>query len=289
MRERQRRRGGRHTAGDGGRPGSTEGSVWGRLANPVWGVSPLRLSGRVLIALLSAAVVAATGTSWATVGSLRRNLNTTNALDPAPVRTGAQPEVGDGARDILLVGSDSRTDAEGRPLPLDVLRELRTEQSVGLNTDTIILVRVPDDGTAAHAVSIPRDTYVPIPGREDDKINSAYGVAAAAAAGEMRAQGITDEARIARDSAHAGRRVLVGTVQQLTGVRIDHYAEINLYGFDLLTDALGGVEVCLNAPVKDSGSGADFPAGRQTISGGAALSFVRQRVGLPRGDLDRIV
>jgi anionic cell wall polymer biosynthesis LytR-Cps2A-Psr (LCP) family protein len=83
--------------------------------------------------------------------------------------------------------------------------------------------------------------------------------------------------------------VLVQVVQQLTGVRIDHYAEINLYGFYMLTEAIGNVEICLKRDVVDPDSGSDFKAGRQLISGSDALSFVRQRHGLPNGDLDRIV
>ncbi|MGZ4574264.1 MAG: LCP family protein, partial [Mycobacteriaceae bacterium] len=82
---------------------------------------------------------------------------------------------------------------------------------------------------------------------------------------------------------------LVSTVQDLTGLTIDHYAEIGLLGFVLLTDAVGGVQACLKAGVEDSFSGANFPAGKLTLSGSKALSFVRQRHGLPRGDLDRIV
>jgi len=83
--------------------------------------------------------------------------------------------------------------------------------------------------------------------------------------------------------------VLVQTVQDLTQLRIDHYAEVNLLGFYLLTEALGGVRVCLNHATEDKDSGANFPRGEQTVSGGQALSFVRQRKNLPRGDLDRIV
>jgi anionic cell wall polymer biosynthesis LytR-Cps2A-Psr (LCP) family protein len=72
-------------------------------------------------------------------------------------------------------------------------------------------------------------------------------------------------------------------------VRIDHYAEVNLLGFYLITEALGGVDVCLNHATEDKDSGADFAAGLHTVTGGEALSFVRQRKNLPRGDLDRIV
>lgn len=245
------------------------------------------ISGRLLVALLSGTVLFATGMGWATLGSLEDGPNSTDVLDLAP-KEGQHD--GDGATDVLLVGNDSRTDVHGNPLPLEVLKTLRTEQSEGTNTDTIILVRIPDDGSAAHAVSIPRDTYVAIPGTgESDKINSVYGVRQATVARQLRDSGFADEARIERESAQGGRRALVNTVEQLTGARIDHYAEINLYGFYLLTQAIGGVEVCLNEATTDPGSGANFPAGRQTLSGGDALSFVRQRGGLPRGDLDRIV
>ncbi|HEX2300856.1 MAG TPA: LCP family protein, partial [Pseudonocardiaceae bacterium] len=197
------------------------------------------LSGRCVVALLSATVLVGTGTSWATLGSLERGSNSTDVLDAAPqerVRQG-----GDGAIDVLLVGNDSRTDAQGNPLPLDVLKTLRTEQSVGTNTDTIIVVRIPDNGRAAHAVSIPRDTYVQIPGTgKSDKINSVYGSRQTAVAEGLRDSGFHED-QIEREATQGGRRALVNTVEQLTGVRIDHYAEINLYGFYLLTEAIGGV------------------------------------------------
>ena len=77
-------------------------------------------------------------------------------------------------------------------------------------------------------------------------------------------------------------------MEDLTGLTVDHYAEINLLGFFNLTTAIGGVDVCLNDAVDDELSGARFPAGPQTISGGEALAFVRQRHGLPEGDLSRI-
>lgn len=169
-----------------------------------------------------------------------------------------------------------------------MLKSLRTESTSGINTDTIILVRIPKNGGKASAMSIPRDTWVDIPGRGKAKINSAYGVAKAHAAEEERARGERDQAKIARDSDGAGRRALVQTVQDLTQVRIDHYAEVNLLGFYLLTEAVGGVPVCLNHATSDKDSGANFRRGVQTVTGGEALSFVRQRKNLPNGDLDRI-
>ena len=246
-------------------------------------------AGRGLVALASTAVLVASGVSWASLSNLQRNLNTTDVLADLPSPDATNAAAADGATDILLVGSDSRTDANGNPLPLDVLKLLRTEESRGLNTDTIILVRVPNDGGRAVAVSVPRDTSVDIPGFREDKINSAYGVTKRIAHEQLEDGGVTDPATLERESNQAGRRVLVQVVQELMGVEVDHYAEINLYGFYLLTEAIGGIEVCLKRATKDPGSGADFPAGRQLVAGGDALAFVRQRGNLPRGDLDRIV
>jgi LCP family protein required for cell wall assembly len=245
-------------------------------------------TGRTLVALLSAATLAAAGLAWATVDRAKQAANTTNVLSDLAAAPNPPP-VDDGATDILLIGSDSRTDLAGNPLPTSVLKQLRTEADSGLNTDTMILLRIPHDGGRAHAISIPRDTYVPIPGYREDKINSAYGMTKIQAERQLEAQGVRDPARIARESDQAGRRVLVQTVQDLTGLRVDHYAEIGLYGFYLLTEALGGVDVCLRHATSDPDSGANFRAGAQQISGADALSFVRQRENLPRGDLDRIV
>ncbi|WP_425304646.1 LCP family protein [Amycolatopsis vancoresmycina] len=248
-----------------------------------------RVTRRVALGLASLLALGASGYAYVTKDQLQSTIPTTDALTP---RAGepAPPPADDGAEDILLVGSDARTDAQGNALPARVLRQLRTEANNGaVNTDTVILLRVPKNGGKPSAVSIPRDTWTAIPGRGEAKINSAYGVAKAHAAQELRGQGERDQAKIERDSDTEGRRVLVQAVQDLTQVRIDHYAEINLLGFYLLTEALGGVKVCLNHATEDKDSGANFRRGEQTVSGGEALSFVRQRKNLPRGDLDRIV
>ncbi|GAA4862018.1 LCP family protein [Saccharopolyspora cebuensis] len=241
-----------------------------------------RITGRGLIALFSAVVLGTTATGWFLLDRLDDVSSSTVLAEPAaPDEAEPPPPRDDGALDLLLVGSDSRTDAHGNPLPESVLRELRTESSPGLNTDTLVVVRVPHDGAAPTAVSIPRDTYTEVPGGRPEKINAVYGLAKAAAAREEGA----DEA----GSRLAGQRALVRTVQRLTGVRIDRYAEINLLGFYEITEAVGGVRVCLRQATSDPDSGADFAAGPQRIAGGDALAFVRQRGGLPRGDLDRIV
>src|SRR6201999_4028304 len=97
------------------------------------------------------------------------------------------------------------------------------------------------------------------------------------------------DAEAEAQSTEAGREALIKTVADLTGVTVDHYAEIGLLGFALITDAIGGVNVCLKDAVYEPLSGADFPAGWQKLDGPKALSFVRQRHDLPRGDLDRVV
>ena len=156
------------------------------------------------------------------------------------------------------------------------------------NTDTIILVRIPNNGRSATAISIPRDSYVQAPNLGKTKINGVYGqTREAKRASLVRAGASAAEAEAA--GTEAGREALIKTVADLTGVTVDHYAEIGLLGFALITDALGGVEVCLKEPVFEPLSGADFPAGRQKLNGPQALSFVRQRHELPRGDLDRVV
>ncbi|MQA12258.1 MAG: LytR family transcriptional regulator [Pseudonocardiaceae bacterium] len=245
--------------------------------------SRAKTTGRVVLVLLSVAALAATGIGWATFGQLNKSPNTTDALDEVQQAPGA-PGADDGATDILLVGNDSRTDSRGNPLPLNVLKALRTEATSTLNTDTLIVLRIPHDGSRGAAISIPRDTYVPISGGAKDKINSAFAKGKQAARQRLGSTG----PRLEMESDQAGRVSLVRTIQDFTGIRIDHYAEVNLLGFYLLTEAIGGVDICLNNAVDEKNSGAVFQAGRQTVSGGAALSFVRQRHGLPDGDLGRI-
>lgn len=244
-----------------------------------------RITGRSLLVLASVTALAVTAAGWSALDRLNREVNTSDVLSGVP----DSPPADDGATDILLVGSDSRTDAQGNPLPTEVLKTLRTESTSGINTDTLILVRIPHNGSDPTAVSLPRDTFTAAPGGRKRKINAVYGLTKAATTDRLEDRGVTDEDRIERESRLAGQRALVRTVQTLTGIRVDHYAEVNLLGFYEVTKALGGVEVCLKNATSDKDSGASFRAGVQTISGADALAFVRQRHGLPRGGLDRIV
>ena len=245
--------------------------------------SAARMAGRGVVALASVVVLGLSAAGWFVADRLS-DVSSAKVLSEVP----HAPPQDDGATDVLLVGSDSRTDAQGNPLPLRVLKQLRTEATGGLNTDSLVLIRIPHSGAAPTAVSIPRDTYTETPSGRPDKINSVYGLTKKAAADELEGENLAP-IEVEHRAKVAGQRALVQTVQTLSGMRIDHYAEINLLGFFELTDAVGGVEVCLNNATSDKDSGADFSAGRHTITGGDALSFVRQRHGLPRGDLDRIV
>ena len=178
----------------------------------------------------------------------------------------------------------------GNPLPPGLLAELRAGEDEGqLHTDTIILLHVPAGPNArAVAISIPRDSFVTLAdGSGRHKINSAYGRATDDAKAALEAQGVTGP-ELDRRSRDAGRRALVATVEKFTRLPIDHYAEINLAGFVEMTEAIGGVPVCLKRPEHEVRSGVDLPAGPQTVSGADALAFVRQRHGLEGGDLDRI-
>ncbi|MEV6239841.1 LCP family protein [Lentzea sp. NPDC051838] len=81
---------------------------------------------------------------------------------------------------------------------------------------------------------------------------------------------------------------LTGAVEELTGQKVDHYAAVKMSEFGRISQAVGGVEVCLSAPAKDKFSGTDLPAGKQTVQGDQAIAFLRQRHGLENGDLDRV-
>jgi LCP family protein required for cell wall assembly len=160
----------------------------------------------------------------------------------------------------LVVGSDSRSG-----LTPQQQTELSTGGDVGnARTDTIMLVHIPALGSSAPTavVSIPRDSYVPIPGHGRDKINAAFAL--------------------------GGGPLLVQTVEAATGIRLDHYAEIGFGGFAGVVDAVGGVTMCPRDPIDDPLAGINLPAGCQKLDGRTALGYVRSRA-TPRADLDRML
>jgi LCP family protein required for cell wall assembly len=235
------------------------------------GARRLAMVARVVAGLLSLTLLAGTGWGWYLGRVADASVNRTDAI---PTSGNDEVVTTSEAMNLLLVGNDSRASATPEELQL-----LNTEANAGLNTDTMILVHVPADGSKASFVSFPRDSYVQIPGHGWDKLNAAY------AYGSQEApSGASDTAKQA-----SGAQLLIKTISSLTGLRIDHYAEVDLLGFFKLSSVVGGVEVNLCNAVQDDFSGINLPAGVQTISGEQALAFVRQRHGLDRGDFDRII
>jgi LCP family protein required for cell wall assembly len=243
-------------------------------------------SGKVLVALAAVVALAATGVSWAELQKAENGVTTDNVIDPGGSSDNDEKH-SDGADDILLVGLDSRTDVQGNALPANVLDSLDAGGDQGeVDTDTMILLHIPDNGGPAMGISIPRDSWVDIPGYQPNKINASYADAKATSAKQLKAKGDTDAADVERQSSQAGAKELITVIQNLTGTHIDHYAEVNLYGFDQISQAVGGVPVCLNHAVHDDKSGANFQAGYFTVEGVQALQFVRQRHNIPGGSTD---
>lgn len=196
-----------------------------------------------------------------------------------------------GSMNILLMGLESRTYWGGQPLPHS-LEDIMHIGSVGGNaTNTLILLHIFAGGQKAVGFSIPRDDWVTFPkpydGQAQGKIDQAYGFAMAERENELAGKHLT-QGQIAWSGNEAGRLAEIDTVQALTGVHIDHFAELNLLGFYRLAQIFGGIEVCLRQPASDPlYSGASIPAGYHLLNAAQALSFVRQRHNLTNGDLDR--
>jgi len=160
-------------------------------------------------------------------------------------------------RTFLVVGSDSRGG-----LSRAERARLGTGQAAGRRTDTIMMLHVPAGGGPTVLVSVPRDSYVSIPGRSKNKINAAY--------------------------AFGGPQLLVRTVEEATGVRIDEYVETGLAGYAGLVDAVGGVDVCVKRDIDDEKAHIKLRKGCQTFDGKTALGYARARYSDARGDLGRV-
>ncbi|HVM26127.1 MAG TPA: LCP family protein [Mycobacteriales bacterium] len=214
----------------------------------------------------SVTILAAAGAGYAFVQHYDGNINRLDGIFDGTDRG----EVGEsGPKNILIVGSDSR---EGLA-PGEDFQGTGDEFVTGQRSDTIILAHLYGDDEVAQLVSFPRDSWVTIPASTDPRT------------GERRP---AHEAKINSAFFEGGPALLVATVQQLSGLTIDHYVQVDFTGFKGMVDALGGVEVCLPEAAREPKSGIDLPAGRSTVEGEQALAFVRQRSGLARGDIDRI-
>jgi LCP family protein required for cell wall assembly len=249
-----------------------------RRGRPRRNVAPyLQFGGRVLGALISTVLLLASGWAWYNFAALKRNTHVLNIQGIGqPTATGSnQPKLGT-AQNILIVGIDSRaglTPAERK--------YLKVGNDTSTSTDTIMLVHVPADGSKATLMSIPRDSWVQIPGHPDGKINAAY----ADGYYYSGAQG-TDAEKAAAAS------TLVATVKQLTGVPIDHYVEVGFQGFVDIVKAIGNIPINLCQSVDDTnaynvahnqtgGSGLKMSAGHHDLTPQQALEFVRQRHNIP--------
>lgn len=252
-----------------------------------------RGASKAVLSLLAVVMLAATGYGWRVYRDLNQGVTRTDVFgEKATADDEPQVVPLDGAVDILLVGLDSRTDAQGNPLPDALLEKLHIGDADGKkNTDSIILVHIPQDGESAVAFSFPRDSYVPIAGGYGKhKINTAYAFAYNDTVARLEGSSALSQDEIQRMAKTAGRRNLIATIEQFLGRpgMIDRYAEIKLAGFYHITKALDGIKVCLTHPVHEKHAGIDLPAGVQTINAEQAVAFVRQRYGLDEGGLDRV-
>ncbi len=155
----------------------------------------------------------------------------------------------------LITGSDTRSG-----LSRTQKAELHVGSDTDTNSDSLMLLHL--GGPTPVLISIPRDSYVAIPGHGTNKINAALGF--------------------------GGPSLLVQTVENATGLTINHYMGIGFEGLVDVTNKVGGVYVCLKQPVEDSYSGVNLKAGCQTLNGTQALEFVRDRHSFATGDLQRI-
>ncbi len=238
----------------------------------------MRVSMRALCASVSLLVLLASGIAWATFKDFQQTIPHGEAVPADLTDPDGQ------AQNILLVGNDTRSGATRAEL-----KALHTGPNHGTaNADTMMVLHIPAGGGRPSLISFPRDSWVSIPGYGKGKINAAYpdgySTAKAHHSSELAAQS-------------AGLIQTIKTIHALTGLHIDHYMQVSLLGFYRISNAIGGVTVCLNAAQNATTdrdefghgySGINLPKGISVIKGAQALAFVRQRHGLPHGDLDRI-
>lgn len=236
------------------------------------------LVARSVAAVVSALVFVATGVVWSQYTNLSDGLHRSAAIAAG---TGASAG---GDTNILIMGLDSRLDENGNPLPAAIYDAMHTGASDvgGYNSNVLILLHVPGDGSKSTAMSIPRDDYVALAGSPDGtstgKIKQAYGLAFDQEHRRLVAQGVTDPAALEQRSRDAGRADEIATVREfLGGVPVDHFVEVTMVAFYQLAQVVAPITVCLAENTQDSYSGANFQQGYQQLDAAQALAFVRQR------------
>lgn len=212
----------------------------------------------VVAAVVVVALVAAAAALWSTAPAVG-HLGDPFSSIPAAQRPAVDAAAGK-AQNVLLIGSDSRANGDGSADGADAPAGQEADWTRGgQRSDVLAVLHLSADGRSAAMVSIPRDSWVAVPGYGTTKVNAAF--------------------------AYGGAPLAVRTVEQLTGVRIDHVVAIDFSGFARVTDALGGVRICVPKTVSDEIG--TVAAGCQVMDGAQALEYVRQRKTLPGGDFDR--
>lgn len=228
-----------------------------------------RTAARVLswIAVVtSIAVLATAGAGWALLSFYDGKISRITGLDLGDDRPADLPR---DAQNILIVGSDSR----GELAAGEGTQGTGDDFVTGQRADTVILAHLYGDADQAELISFPRDSWVTVPAHTDPDT------------GELVEE---RESKLNSALFEGGPALLIDTIEQLSGLHVDHYMQIDFDGFQAVVNKLDGVEVCLPEAAKEKDSGIDLPAGRSVIQGDQALAFVRQRKGLPNGDIDRI-
>jgi LCP family protein required for cell wall assembly len=201
------------------------------------------------LATASALTLCLAGGSWVLTSYVSDSLGRVNA--------GTSGTPSSGPINILVAGIDTRGGLTKRQ---EI--QLHVGDAISYNTDTLMLVHIPANHASAEVVSLPRDTWLSLPGHGMNKINAALAI--------------------------GGPQLMVKTVEQATGLVINDYVEIDFLGFVKVIDALGGVNVCLPFAVNDPDSGLHMAAGRHHVDGVTALEFVRDRHSFALSDIARI-
>ncbi|MEV4616472.1 LCP family protein [Kitasatospora sp. NPDC049258] len=225
---------------------------------------PRRRWGQWTAGSLAVVLLATSCGGWAMLNGVSDSIGRVNAFGGEHERP-----ADDGLTTFLVVGTDDREGIAESTLKED----LHAGGESCHCTDTMMIVQLAGHGGRATVVSIPRDSYVDIPAHPDQ----ATGREVAAAKGRINAA-----------YGMGGAPLTVRTVEQSTGLRIDHYLQIDFLGFVAAVDAVGGVEVCSAKPLKDEYSGLDLPAGTSRLDGAGALKYVRARHVDGSSDLGRM-
>jgi LCP family protein required for cell wall assembly len=223
-----------------------------------------------ITAAMSSFVLLTSGGAWAFQGYVLGQVDKIDPFQGLGDRPGGGPK---GAMNILVAGVDRR-----QGLTREQIKRLRLGRFEGERSDTMMVVHLSRDHDRISVISLPRDSLVTIPEHASNGSEGAKGTRIPARQGKL---GWT--------YGYGGSPLTINTIEKTTGVRIDHYIEVNFLGFIKMVDALGGVTVCTPQPINDPKSGLVMPAGKSAINGEKALAYARARYTLPGGsDLGRI-